>query len=251
MHQRYITIVSGRRRIVLSVGSILYVSKVNKSLEIHVQGDKIYKTRMVMSELEELLGEGFIKVHRGCLVSVKAIHEITDQIMLVNGESLFYTVRKKKDIIDEFREKQQGFIGRMTAQSIPMSEDDYLEYYKSFDDMPFAFADIEILFNDENRAIDWIFRYGNPQLAILEKMPVEKLIGRTFSSLFGKVASKWLKMYERSTLYGEKLEIQDYSHEVDAYLKIISFPTFKGHCGCILFRMEEVENIHGCDENTV
>ena len=35
--------------------------------------------------------------------------------------------------------------------------------------------------------------------------------------------------------YGETLELIDYSPEIDKYLRIICFPTFKGHCGCMLF----------------
>ena len=32
-----------------------------------------------------MLGDGFIKAHRGCIVSAMAIHEISDMIDLVNG----------------------------------------------------------------------------------------------------------------------------------------------------------------------
>ena len=39
--------------------------------------------------------------------------------------------------------------------------------------------------------------------------------------------SKWLQSYERATLYGETLEIMDYSPEIDTNLKIICFPTFQ------------------------
>ena len=53
--------------------------------------------------------------------------------------------------------------------------------------------------------------------------------------------SNWLRSYEQATLYGKKLEIIDYSPEIDRYLKVICFPTFKGHCGCILFNIEEIE----------
>ena len=53
--------------------------------------------------------------------------------------------------------------------------------------------------------------------------------------------SKWLRSYERATLYGEILEIIDYSPEIDTYLKVICFPTFKGHCGCILFDISEIK----------
>ena len=33
----------------------------------------------------------------------------------------------------------------------------------------------------------------------------------------------------------------DFSPEIDTYLKVICFPTFRGHCGCILFDISEIE----------
>lgn len=56
--------------------------------------------------------------------------------------------------------------------------------------------------------------------------------------------SKWLRSYECATLYGEKLEIIDYSPEIDTYLDVICFPTFKGHCGCLLFDISEMKFSH-------
>ena len=32
-----------------------------------------------------------------------------------------------------------------------------------------------MVFNEEKKAVDWIFRYGNEALAILEKLPLDKL----------------------------------------------------------------------------
>lgn len=99
---KHITVISNGRKIVLSVSTILYVLMVNKTVEIHVSGGKIYETRMSLSELEENLGDGFIKVHRGCIVSAMAIHDISDNIHLNNGEVLIYTIRKKNQIIEQF-----------------------------------------------------------------------------------------------------------------------------------------------------
>ena len=42
---------------------------------------------------------------------------------------------------------------------------------------------------------------------------------------------------------GETLEIIDHSQEIDTDLKIICFPTFKGHCGCILFKQAEIQTM--------
>ena len=71
-------------------------------------------------------------------------------------------------------------------------------------------------------------------------IPIEQLIGSTFGSLFKNMDSKWLRSYERATLFGEKLEMIDYSPEIDKYLKVICFPTFRGHCGCILFDLSDI-----------
>ena len=204
---------------------------------------------MTLSELEDKLGDGFIKVHRGCLVSAMAIHEVSDKIHLINGETLDYVVRKKKEILTQLYEKQKNIISSFNDDSIPKTEEEYSTYYRSFDTMPFAFTDIEMIFDDERRAVDWIFRYGNPALAKLEKLPLDKQIGSSFGSLFSNMDSKWLNVYERAALYGETLEIIDYSPEIDTYLDIICFPTFKGHCGCLLFNISEVKFAHESNDS--
>lgn len=239
--EKYITVISNRKKIVLNISSILYVIMIGKNAELHVSGGKIYETRRTLSELERQLGDSFIKVHRGCIVSAMAIHDITDNINLSNGESLEYTMRKKKQIIDEFHSKQKRMISSFIEENVPATEEEYRKYYSSFDHLPFAFADIEMIFDEERHAVDWIFRYGNPALARLEKKPLEQLIGNSFGSLFANMDSKWLRCYELATLYGETLEIMDYSPEIDTYLKVICFPTFKGHCGCILFNISEIK----------
>ena len=97
------------------------------------------------------------------------------------------------------------------------------------------------MFDEESQAVDWIFRYGNDALARLENCPLDKLIGSRFSSIFVNMDSKWLRTYERAVLYGETLELIDYSPEIDKYLRIICFPTFKGHCGCMLFDIDDTK----------
>ena len=75
-------------------------------------------------------------------------------------------------------------------------------------------------------------------------MPLESLIDHSFGSLFANMDAKWLRSYERAVLYGEMLEIFDYSPEVDTYLKVTCFPTFAGHCGCILFNVQDFSTAH-------
>ena len=241
--ERYITILSNRRKIVLSVSSVLYVLMIGKKAEIHVSGGKVYETRLGLGQLEEALGEGFLKVHRGCLVSAMAIHDITDTVNLSSGESLEYARRKRGAIIEQFRAIQRSVIRGFSDDGIPGTQEEYRAHYASFEELPFAFADIEMVFDEQRHAVDWIFRYGNPALAKLEKLPLERLVGSSFGSLFCNMDAKWLRCYERAVLYGETLEILDYSPEIDTWLKITCFPTFRGHCGCILFDLSRIRYI--------
>ena len=237
-----IVIVSNRKEVELDVDRILYVQMKGNLAMIHLSKESVYQTRMTLAELEGLLGDKFIKVKRGCLVSTLAIHSISDKVNLCNGESLDYVVRNKKELLKTFREKQKLIIKSFNEDERPETEDQYHDYYRVFDKMPFAFADIEMVFDSECHAVDWIFRYGNQELARLEKLPLEKMIGHSFHSLFPNMDSKWLRSYERATLFGEMLKIIDYSPEIDKYLEIICFPTLKGHCGCMLFDVAKIRS---------
>lgn len=247
----YITVISDRKNIVIKSGEILYVLMNGKTAQLHISDGHVYETRMTLGELEQRLGDEFIKLHRGCIVSVRAIHGITDKVILNNGELLEYTLRKKKWIIDEFCAKQKQMIQSISEgeEQVPMTEEEYHQHYKSFDRLPFAFTDIEMVFDENKHAIDWIFRYGNPELAHLEKLSLENLIGNSFGNLFPSMDSKWLQNYERAALYGETLELIDYSPEIDSYLKITCFPTFPGHCGCILFDLSHIRFTKSSNQN--
>ncbi|MGN0700533.1 MAG: LytTR family transcriptional regulator, partial [Oscillospiraceae bacterium] len=185
------------------------------------------------------LGDDFIRLNRGCLVSAMAIHSVNQLVNLSNGESLEYTSDHKFEIIEKFRRKRRAIVGGLADNNNPTDDNGYHEHYKCFDNIPIAFTDIEMVFNDDCQAVDWIFRYGNEALARLENCPLDKLIGSSFGSIFNNMDSKWLRTYERAVLYGETLELIDYSPEIDKYLRIICFPTFKGHCGCLLFDISE------------
>ena len=228
------------KKVEIELEKIVYVIMHRQDAEIHVYGDKTYKARITCEELKKKLGECFIEIRRGCIVSAMAIRSITDTVNLMNGESLRYTLNKKTKLRNEIYRKQQEILESF-ADDAPRTQKEYRQHYICYENAPFAFADIEMIFDEESHALDWIFRYGNKALAELEMYPLKKLIGSTFGSLFENMDSKWLRFYEKVVLYGEVLEINDYSPEIDENLKVICFPTFRGHCGCILFKPDEIK----------
>ena len=233
-----------RKMVEIDINKILYVIMRRNDAEIHICNNEVYVTRRTFAELKDILGSSFIEVRRGCLISALAIHKVSKYIELSNGENLKYTARKKKEIIEKLHECQQRIIRNFPTDGKPGMREEYHDYYISYDSMPFAFADIEIVFDEQSQAVDWIFRYVNEKLAELERIEYDELIDKSFGSIFPNMDSKWLRAYERSALYGEIIEIESYSPEIDRHLKIISFPTFRGHCGCILFDIHNIMSVN-------
>ncbi len=237
----FLNINTDKKNVSVPFLSILYVIMEGNNAFVHTQ-NHVYQTRMTLAEIEPVLGDDFLKVKRGCLVSVIAIHNITDKINLINGETLEYATRHRKEILAQFHDKQEAIV-RYFSESVALaSQEEYHNHYKVFDNLPIAFCDIEMVFDEKDQAVDWIFRYANKALSELEKVPLEKLLGNTFSGLFPNMDTKWLRSYERATLFHETVKIIDYSSEIDTYLDIICFPTFRGHCGCILFDISKINS---------
>lgn len=237
-----ISLLVGRKEVKLPIESILYIQVRGGQAEFHMSSGQIFKARSSHCALQRILGDRFVFIGNNCLVSGMAIHSVGEKLVLCSGEELEYAQRRRGEILRFVNNRKKRFIDSLSDEGIPKSFAEYEQYYRCFQNASFAFTDIEMVFDDNHQAIDWIFRYGNQELSKLEKLPLKNLIGSSFSSLFSNMDSKWLRCYEQSVLYGKTLEIEDYSPEIDTNLKVICFPTFKGHCGCILFNADRVED---------
>lgn len=174
-----ITVMSDKKEVELNVRDIIYIMMNGDFAYIHHAGEGVFRTKTPLVEIEKKLGDSmeyFIKIKRGCLVSVFAIHNITDKVNLGNGEELDYVPRGRERIIQQFQEKQKEYINDLDDDAVPKTAEEYHEWYRVFDNLPIAFTDIEMVFDETCCAVDWVFRYGNPALAELERMPLEKMI---------------------------------------------------------------------------
>ena len=192
--------------------------------------DNTYRLRMLISTLPPYAKDYFrgIQPHTESRTRIAYAYDLNVFFSYLHENNPIFAQKEIRDITLDDLEKLR-----------PTDIEEYHQHYKCFDNIPIAFTDIEMIFNEESQAVDWIFRYGNEALARLEECPLDVLIGNTFGSIFPNMDSKWLRSYEHSVLYGETLEIVDYSPEVDKYLRIVCFPTFRGHCGCLLFDISE------------
>ena len=122
-------------------------------------------------------------------------------------------------------------IGLAETKPHPLS---MLEKCSLLDDMPLAFCVIELVFNEDGHGVDFIFRYCNAQMAVVEGVPIEEMLNRSFYEVFRNGDKKWLVAYADVALNGTKHTLHDYSPEIDKYLTIHCYQPEPGYCACVL-----------------
>ena len=66
----------GDAPLVINADTIRYIQMKRNYAEVHLTNGAVFTSRITMEELEQRLGDDFIKVHRSCLVAVRAIHSV-------------------------------------------------------------------------------------------------------------------------------------------------------------------------------
>lgn len=238
----YLVLTANRHRTIIPIDTILYVCVNKTQVQIHTLDGQVIEARHSLTAIQQALGDGFVRVYRNYLVSALAVHSITKELNLVNGESIPYSPNRREAVCRTIADVRRRAVEGSDRAPAPLSLEDYREHYRCYETAPFAFTDIEMVFDEERRVVDWVFRYGNPALAKLERHSLEDLIGSSFGSLFANMDAKWLRFYEQAALFDKTLEVIEYSPEIDANLKVLCFPTFRGHCGCILFDLDKLDS---------
>ena len=93
---------------------------------------------------------------------------------------------------------------------------------------------IELVFDAEGHGVDFVFRYCNDEMAVVEGVPVSEMLNHSFYEVFENGDKKWLVTYADVALNGNKHILQDYSPEIDKTLTIYCFQPASGYCACVL-----------------
>ena len=93
-----ITFFSDYRKISLSRDDLLYIESRDSEVWVFARDGQSYRNRNGISQWENLLGEGFLRIHRSFLVNVSHATLSTPDTVLVDGKELPVS-RKKKDTV--------------------------------------------------------------------------------------------------------------------------------------------------------
>lgn len=95
---RQITFFSDRKSVTLSLDEIVYIESNDTEVRIVTQEGRSYRNKTGISQWENILGEGFVRIHRAFLVNEACITEVGSDSLLAAGTKLPISRKYRKTL---------------------------------------------------------------------------------------------------------------------------------------------------------
>ena len=218
----------------IEIEKILYIYHHDrKTVVCHEPGREIFSSAPLQEVLAFLPEEDFISISRNAIVRRDKILNISHDgvYTMLDGKTFQGRTRYLSTHRRLKKEMESGIKKAGKANPHPLS---FLEKCSILDDMPVAYCVIELTFDEDGHGVDFIFRYCNKYMEVVEGIPVEDMLNRSFYEVFKNGDRKWLVSYADVALNGSKRTLSDYSPEIDKNLTIYCYQPQPGFCACVL-----------------
>ena len=219
----------------IDISNILYLTRQNPDTKITFFDGKEILTAIPVKEIAIYLpDEEFVNITKGILLRKSQIVNISDDGLYTMTDGSVFQGRKRN--ISQHKQLRQalGLSKEQDEKAEKMISLELLEKCSILNDMPLAFCVIELVFDANGRGVDFVFRYCNEEMAVVEGIPVSEMLNHSFYEVFENGDKKWLVTYADVALNGTKVILHDYSPEIGKDLTIYCFQPHPGYCACIL-----------------
>ena len=219
----------------IDISNILYLTRQNPLTKITFFDGKEILTAIPVKEIAIYLpDEEFVNITKGILLRKSQIVNISDDGLYTMTDGSVFQGRKRN--ISQHKQLRQalGLSKEQDEKAEKMIPLELLEKCSILNDMPLAFCVIELVFDANGRGVDFVFRYCNEEMAVVEGIPVSEMLNNSFYEVFKNGDKKWLVTYADVALNGTKVVLHDYSPEIGKDLSIYCFQPHPGYCACIL-----------------
>ena len=219
----------------IDIANILYLTRQNPHTKITFFDGKEILTAIPVKEIAIYLpDEEFVNITKGVLLRKSQIVNISGDGLYTMTDGSVFQGRKRN--ISQHKQLRQalGLSKEQDAKAEKMVPLELLEKCSILNDMPLAFCVIELVFDANGRGVDFVFRYCNEEMAVVEGIPVSEMLNNSFYEVFKNGDKKWLVTYADVALNGTKVILHDYSPEIGKDLSIYCFQPYPGYCACIL-----------------
>lgn len=219
----------------IDIANILYLTRQNPHTKITFFDGKEILTAIPVKEIAIYLpDEEFVNITKGILLRKSQIVNISDDGLYTMTDGSVFQGRKRNISQHKLLRQALGLSKEQDEKAEKMIPLELLEKCSILNDMPLAFCVIELVFDANGRGVDFVFRYCNEEMAVVEGIPVSEMLNNSFYEVFENGDKKWLVTYADVALNGTKVILHDYSPEIGKDLSIYCFQPHPGYCACIL-----------------
>lgn len=219
-----------RQQIVIS--ELQYLIHKEKQTCIYTTDGREISTFIPLKDIFSALPENeFWNIQKGIVVAARYVLSIDDNGIYTMVDGTVFKGRQRS--MEEHRQHRRNLdlIQRESKHYLPLT---LYEKCALMDNAPIAFCIIELVFAENQRGVDFIFRYCNKMMEDVEGLPVSEMIDRSFYEVFKNGDKKWIIPYADVALNGVQRELRDYSPEIGKDLIIHCFQPEPGFCACFL-----------------
>ena len=165
----------------IDIANILYLTRQNPDTKITFFDGKEILTAIPVKEIAIYLpDEEFVNITKGILLRKSQIVNISDDGLYTMTDGSVFQGRKRN--ISQHKQLRQalGLCKEQDEKAEKMVPLELLEKCSILNDMPLAFCVIELVFDANGRGVDFVFRYCNEEMAVVEGIPVSELLNNSF-----------------------------------------------------------------------
>ena len=180
----------------IDISNILYLTRQNPLTKITFFDGKEILTAIPVKEIAIYLpDEEFVNITKGVLLRKSQIVNISDDGLYTMTDGSVFQGRKRN--ISQHKQLRQalGLSKEQDEKAEKMIPLELLEKCSILNDMPLAFCVIELVFDANGRGVDFVFRYCNEEMAVVEGIPVSEMLNiRFMRCLKMEIKNGWLLM---------------------------------------------------------
>lgn len=212
--------------------NLLYLTREEQRTVLHLLNGSTVTTSIPQKEIRTWLGsEDFINICKGVTVRKDQIVDISRDGVYTMTDGRTFQGRQRHLTEHKLLRQELMPLSAERSGELPKS---LLEKCTLMDALPLAFCVIELTFDAEGHGVDFVFRYCNPMMAVVEGVPVADMLNRSFYEVFPDGDRKWLVICADTALNGSCHTLRDYSREIEKNLTIHCYQPESGYCACLL-----------------
>lgn len=210
---------------------IIYFVRKNHKTELHLTNGNTIITYLPIKVLLSVIPEGiFLSINKGIVVGKAHITHILNNVYtMVDGASFVGRVRTPgRHLLNKYELMSNPELSK--ASKIKADKSHLAGQFNILEDLPLPFTVVELVFDQEGRGMDFIFRYCNKEMLSMFGLTEDGIINRSLYEVFKYADKKWMVTYADVAMNGTSRIFTTFSYILQTNISVYCYQPAPNFC---------------------